>query len=124
MNNLEDKLISFQNLLMVAGADGNIQSDEKEILIEIGVEMGLQPEHLKSIVNSENPELKIHNNQEENLADLGDMLTIAASDGIVLTDEYEVCLRFAKMCGISQEQLDDMLQVALSQITDDMEESE
>lgn len=120
---MDDKLISFQNLLMVAGADGNIQDEEKEILIEIGVEMGLTPDVLKPIINSEKLELIAHKNEEDNLADLGDMLTIAASDGIVLTDEYEVCLKFATICNITQDQLDELLQTALQQITDEEEES-
>ncbi len=122
MNPLNDKLISFQNLLIVAAAGGSIDEEEKNILIDIGVEMGLQPEALKPIVESENLELQKHQNQEDNLADLGDMLTIAASDGIILTEEHATCLSFAQMCGISQEIMEDMLQIALDQITTEYED--
>ena len=124
MDKIEDKLISFQNLLIVAAADGDIEDDEKQILIDIGSQMGLHPHMLKSIVSAESLELQAHANQEDNLSDLGDMLTVAASDGIILTEEYETCLRFATLCGISQEKVDEMLQTALAQITAEEEDEE
>lgn len=116
----QDKLISFQNFLIVATADGALAEDEKGILEAIGAEMGLTPEDLKPIINEDSLPFRLHKNKEDNIADLGDMLTIAASDGTIYQTEQLACKEFAKMAGISDEIYEDMLQIALNDIGEDV----
>ncbi len=110
----QDKLISFQNFLIVATSDGALAEDEKGILINIGIDMGLTPEDLKPIISAETLPFRLHKNAEDNIADLGDMLTIAASDGTIYQTEQLACKEFAKMANISDEMYEEMLQVALN----------
>ena len=111
---IQDKLISFQNFLIVATSDGALAQDEKEVLIGIGIDMGLTPEDLKPIISAETLPFRLHSNPEDNIADLGDMLTIAASDGTIYQTEQLACKEFAKMASISDEMYEDMLQIALN----------
>lgn len=116
----QDKLISFQNFLIVATSDGALAEDEKEILTAIGAEMGLTPEDLKPIINEESLPFLLHKEKDDNIADLGDMLTIAASDGTIYQTEQLACKQFAEMAGISDEIYDELLQVALNDIGEDV----
>lgn len=117
----QEKLISFQNFLVIAAADGALQAKEQEELISLGSELGLQPADLKPIVTAESLDFAIHSNIESNKADLGDMLTIAAADGVILKSEYEACVRFANMAGIAPKELEEMLQVALHQSEEEVQ---
>lgn len=112
---LQDELISFQNFLVIAAADGALQEDEKQELIKLGSDMGLQPADLKPIVTAESLDFLLHSTIEDNESDLGDMLTIAAADGIILKAEFDACHRFASMAEISKEKFEAFLQIALSQ---------
>lgn len=114
-NKIPERLKSFQNLLAVAGADGVLQEDEKEVLIALGADMGLTPEDLKPIINADALEVILHDTKEANLEDLADMLMLAASDGVIFQSEYEICQHFATLAGISAHELDDLLQIALQQ---------
>ncbi|MFN0202915.1 MAG: hypothetical protein ACKVTZ_15435 [Bacteroidia bacterium] len=119
----ESKLKSFQNLLVVAAADDSLDAEEKEVLIEIGTDMGLTPAELKPIISAENLEFVLHDNYEENEADLGDMLTIAAADGVVYDSEFAICENFAKAAGISESKLKELLELALT-YADEWEEDD
>lgn len=116
----QDKLISFQNFLIVATSDGALAEDEKGILINIGTDMGLTPEDLKPIISAETLPFVLHKNQEDNISDLGDMLTIAASDGTIYQTEQLACKQFAEMAGISDEVYEELLQIALNDIGEDV----
>lgn len=117
----QEKLISFQNFLVIAAADGALQAKEQEELISLGNELGLQPADLKPIVTAESLDFAIHSDLANNKADLGDMLTIAAADGVILKSEYEACVRFANMAGIAPKELEEMLQVALHQSEEEVQ---
>jgi uncharacterized tellurite resistance protein B-like protein len=123
MTDLQKRLISFQNLLVVAASDGSLGEDEKEVLIEIGADMGLTPEDLKPIISTQNATFVLHDNLEDNKADLGDMLTIAAADGVVYESEYDVCKAFAAAAGISESEMKEMLEYAMEYEDDEEEEA-
>lgn len=120
MKNLAQKLASFQNFLVIAAADGALNEAEKQELVEYGSEMGLQPDVLKPLVNAETLDFRLHENKEDNLADLGDMLTIAAADGVIFQSEFDACKRFAKAAGISEGELNELLEFALKQSEEDV----
>ena len=112
MTDLQKKWISFQNLLVVAASGGSLGNEEEDILMAIGKDMGLTPEDLKTIITAKDLSFVLHDNLADNLADLGDMLTIAAADGIVYEAEYQVCKDFAKAAMISDEDFNEMLAYA------------
>jgi len=112
MTDLQKKLTSFQNLLVVAASDGSLGNEERGILMEIGGDMGLTPEDLKPIITAKDLSFVLHDNLADNLADLGDMLTIAAADGVVYEAEYQVCKDFATAAGISDDYFNEMLEYA------------
>jgi hypothetical protein len=122
MQDIQNKLISFQNLLVVASVDERIPLEEKEFLVEVGVRYGLKPMDLKSLVEAECLDFQLHDKFEDNLQDLGDMLTVAAADGIILAEETAECKRFATLAGIPPFKFEELLQIALNQIEEDMEE--
>ncbi len=111
---IQDKLISFQNFLVVATSDGALDEDEKEALIGVGSEMGLTPEDLKPLVMAESLPFLLHKNKADNIEDLGDMLTIAASDGTIYQTEQLACKQFAEMAGISDEMYAELLEIAVN----------
>lgn len=113
MDDLQKKLTSFQNLLVVAAADGGLGEDEKEVLIQIGGDMGLSPAELKPIISQDNLSFVLHEDYDDNMEDLGDMLTIAAADGVVYDSELAVCQAFARAAGIPDEDVQELLNYAM-----------
>ena len=46
LNTPQKKLAFFQNLVLIAAADGQLSAEESEFLLQIGNKLGLQPKEV------------------------------------------------------------------------------
>ncbi len=110
LNTPQKKLAFFQNLILVAAADGYIDRRESEFLVTIGKQLNLTEEDTRPI--AENLSLLSFIIPEEGLQKTLELQTLAMmviQDGKIADAEYNLCLEYARRIGYSKEMLDEFL---------------
>jgi uncharacterized tellurite resistance protein B-like protein len=106
----QKKLAFFQNLILVAAADGRLDGDESQFLLTMGNKLGLRPEDVMPIADNLNvlsfviPEEGIQKTFE-----LQTLVLMMLEDGQMHDREYQLCQEYARRIGYSKEILDDMV---------------
>lgn len=106
----QKKLSFYQNLILVAAADGILDQAESDFLLLIGNKLGLTTEDVMPIADN----LHVLNFviPEEGLQktlELQTLVQLMLQDGHMHDQEYALCLEYARRIGFNKEILDDMV---------------
>ncbi|WP_375416216.1 TerB family tellurite resistance protein [uncultured Hymenobacter sp.] len=106
----QKKLSFFQNLILVAAADGQLDDSESQFLLLIGNRLGFKPDEvmpiadnlsvLSFVVASEGPQRTL---------ELQTLVQMMLQDGRIDPREYGLCLEYAHRIGYGKQILDDMV---------------
>ena len=106
----QKKLSFFQNLVLVAAADGILESDESRFLLDIGNRLGLAPDDVMPIAdNLQLLSFIIPAEGMQKTMELQTLVQMMLEDGKIHDKEYSLCLDYAHRIGYSKEILDDMV---------------
>jgi uncharacterized tellurite resistance protein B-like protein len=106
----QKKLAFYQNLILVAAADGTLDQAESEFLLLIGNKLGLSTEDVMPIVDNL-PLLNFIIPEEglQKTLELQTLVQVMMQDNQVHDREYMLCLDYARRIGYSKDILDDMI---------------
>ena len=106
----QKKLAFFQNLILIAAADGILENDESRFLLDIGNRLGLAPEDAMPIAdNLRLLSFIIPADGMQKTLELQTLVQMMLEDGKIHDREYSLCLEYAHRIGYSKEILDDMV---------------
>jgi uncharacterized tellurite resistance protein B-like protein len=110
MTNLEQNLAKFQNLFLMAFADGRLDDSEKDNLNHYIEELGLTPAQCFSIIQSqETLNYIIPNDPADARKYLYELIAMMVADQQISELEYQSCLKFAKQAYIARKEVDKMI---------------
>lgn len=106
----QKKLAFFQNLIIVAAADGQLDARESDFILDVGNRLGLRAEDVMPI--ADNLKLLSFIIPEEGLQktlELQTLVQLMVQDGQVHDREYILCQEYAHRIGYGKEILDDLV---------------
>lgn len=110
MEDRDIKLIHFKNLVAVAIADGYLDDEEREFLVEHAEECGLPSDQVNEIIDkADELEFNVPDNEEDREEQLADVVFLTMIDGSIEDKEYELCLNIAKRLELKKEDLDEVI---------------
>jgi len=110
LNTQEKKLSFFQNLIIVAAADGLLDNDESDFIVDIGDRLGLTPEDVAPIAeNLEVLSFIIPEDGMQKTMELQTLVMMMIADGQIHDREYIMCQDYAHRIGYGKEILDVMI---------------
>jgi len=106
----EKKLAFFQNLILIAAADGRLDSNESQFIINIGNRLGLAPDEVMHLADRL-PQLSFVIPREglQKTLELQTLVMMMLEDGRVHDREYALCLQYTERVGYSKAFLDEMI---------------
>jgi len=114
LNTQQKKLSFFQNLIIVAAADGLLDDDESDFIVDIGDRLGLTPEAVAPIAeNLEVLSFIIPEDGMQKTIELQTLVMMMIADGQIHDREYVMCQDYANRIGYGKEILDDMIKQLL-----------
>ncbi|MBA9075328.1 MULTISPECIES: hypothetical protein [Rufibacter] len=106
----EKKLAFFQNLVLVAIADRNIEEEESDFLVTIGQQLNLSEEDTRAIGdNVTNLTFTIPEEGLQKTLELQTLVQMMMQDGHMARREYNLCLHYANQIGYGKDVLQDMI---------------
>ncbi len=111
LDSRQKRLYFFQNLLLVATADGYLDEQEGNFLLQIGEQLDLTAEDVAPLIDNLNllsfviPETGI-----ERTFELQTLVLLMVEDGQIDEREYALCLEYATRIGYGPAFLDDLIQ--------------
>ncbi|MBJ6119261.1 hypothetical protein JAO76_13710 [Pontibacter sp. BT310] len=110
LNTKQKKLSFFQNLILVATADGFVDSLESDFLVMIGDQLGLTEEDTSPIADNL-PTLSFIVPEEgmQKTVELQTLVMMVLQDGKVEDKEYQLCLDYTRRIGYSKDMLDGLI---------------
>jgi len=106
----QKKLAFFQNLVLLAAADGLLEEDEGEFLLDVGNRLGLSPDEVMPIAdNLDVLSFIIPAEGLQKTMELQTLVQMMLEDGKIHDQEYTLCLEYANRIGYSKQILDDMV---------------
>jgi len=110
LNTPQKKLSFFQNLIIVAAADGQLDNDESDFILSIGNRLGLTPDDVMPIANNlEVLSFIIPEDGLQKTIELQTLVMMMVADGQIHDREYIMCQDYANRIGYGKEILDDMI---------------
>ncbi|MBX0292073.1 TerB family tellurite resistance protein [Hymenobacter sp. HSC-4F20] len=110
LNTTQKKLSFFQNLLLVATADGQLDEQESDFLLQIGNRLGLKPEEVQPIADNLNVlSFVVPAEGLQRTLELQTLVQMMLQDGQIDPREYGLCMEYANRIGYGKEILDDMV---------------
>ena len=104
---------NLKNLIALAGADGNIDDSEMEVIKEAAKAAGFTDEKLQDWLKRGSDFVHVIPEREEDReTQLIQMLTLAIADGEFSADEYALCKTVAERLGFSKEELDMIIKLS------------
>ena len=106
----QKKLAFFQNLVLLAAADGRLEDRESDFIVDIGNRLGLTADEVAPI--AENLDVLSFIIPEEGMQktlELQTLVMMMVEDGRVHDREYALCLDYAHRIGYGKDILDDMI---------------
>lgn len=101
----------FQNLYLVAAADGKIEDSEQNLLLEVAYNLGLTQEDIDFVIgNYPDLQLVIPQDVNERIFSLKNLVYMMLVDGVIDDKEYELCESFAKQAGFGLEKVEEIIQ--------------
>ncbi|RMG65094.1 MAG: hypothetical protein D6722_16255 [Bacteroidetes bacterium] len=100
----------FQNLYLVAAANGHISPEEEEFLLEVAHNLGLHQDEVDDLM-ARYPDLDfiIPEDREEAFFSLKNLVYMMIVDGEIDAQEYALCLRFARRIGLGETEIEGIL---------------
>lgn len=106
----QKKLAFFQNLILIAAADGRLQKGERNFIVDIGNRLGLTQEEVAPIgENLEVLSFIIPEDGMQKTIELQTLVMMMVEDGRIHDSEYALCLEYAHRIGYGKEILDDLI---------------
>jgi len=106
----QKKLSFFQNLIIVAAADGQLDNDESDFILSIGNRLGLTPDDVMPIANNLGVlSFIIPEDGLQKTIELQTLVMMMVADGQIHDREYIMCQDYANRIGYGKEILDDMI---------------
>lgn len=100
----------FKNLASLAIADGHIDEDERDFLLEKAEEFGIDLAEVEKILNNPSESFFV---APDNIGDreeqLSDAVYIAMIDGEIHEKEYNLCVKFANRLGLTAKDVDEII---------------
>lgn len=110
LNTIQKKLAFFQNLILVAAADGQLDDGESDLLLSIGNRLGLRPHEVMPIADNLSVlSFIIPEDGLQKTLELQTLVQMMVQDGDVNDREYMLCQEYANRIGYGKEILDDMV---------------
>jgi uncharacterized tellurite resistance protein B-like protein len=106
----QKKLAFFQNLILVAAADGLLEEGESDFIVEIGDRLGLTAEEVTPMAdNLAALTFIIPEDGMQKTLELQTLVMMMVEDGSIHDREYALCREYATRIGYGKEILDDMI---------------
>lgn len=110
LNTQQKKLAFFQNLILLAAADGRLDPDEGSFLINIGNRLGITAQDAMGIAdNLDKLSFFIPDDGMQKTLELQTLVLMMLKDGRIDQREYALCREYTLRIGYSPEMLDDMI---------------
>ncbi|WP_426058915.1 TerB family tellurite resistance protein [Hymenobacter sp. B1770] len=110
LNTPQKKLAFFQNLVLIAAADGDLSKDEGDFLLQIGSKLGLTAEEVMPIANNLGVlSFIVPSEGLQRTLELQTLVQMMLQDGQIDAREYGLCMEYANRIGYSKAILDDMV---------------
>jgi uncharacterized tellurite resistance protein B-like protein len=108
----EKRLNFFQNLLLIAVADGFLDEDESDFLVQIGRQLNLDSEDVAPLAGQSVKEMNfiVPETDQDKLFELQTMVMMMVEDGEIDEREYSLCAAYADRIGLNRVVLDDFVQ--------------
>lgn len=108
---LAGHLAIFQNLYLIAAADGHISEQEKDLLLEVARNLGLGQEDIDGIIDSDTPlEFILPEGKEDRFFSLKNLVYMMVVDGKIAPEEYDLCVEFARKVELGQSDVDEIIE--------------
>jgi uncharacterized tellurite resistance protein B-like protein len=106
----QKKLSFFQNLVLIAAADGKLDKAESQFLLQIGNRLGLSSEEVLPIADNLGVlSFIVPSEGLQRTMELQTLVQMMLQDGHIDAREYGLCMEYANRIGYSKEILDDMV---------------
>jgi uncharacterized tellurite resistance protein B-like protein len=110
LNTPQKKLAFFQNLVLVAAADGQLDQQEGDFLLEIGNKLGLSADEVLPIADNLGVlSFIVPAEGIQRTLELQTLVQMMLQDGQIDAREYGLCQEYANRIGYSKAILDDMV---------------
>ena len=110
LNTLQKKLSFFQNLILVAAADGHLDEQESRFILEMGNRLGLTAEQTQPIADRLDVlSFIVPEDGLQRTLELQTLVQMMLQDGQIDPREYSLCQEYAHRIGYGKEILDDMI---------------
>lgn len=120
----------FQNLYLIAAADGYIDPQEQQLLLEVARNLGLSQRDINHVLDHpEGLDFVIPDEEEERYFSLKNLVYMMVVDGKVDQKEYDLCLDFAQRIGMGEDEIEaiiseyEAMQAERAAQQDDVEET-
>ena len=106
----QKKLAFFQNIILIAAADGLLEEGESDFIVDIGNRLGLTPEEVAPLAeNLDVLSFVIPEDGMQKTLELQTLVMMMVEDGRIHDREYALCLDYAYRIGYSKDILDDLV---------------
>jgi uncharacterized tellurite resistance protein B-like protein len=110
LNTIQKKLAFFQNLVLLAAADGDLSQEESDFLLQIGNKLGLTPEQVAPIADNIGVlSFIVPAEGLQRTLELQTLVQMMLQDGQIDAREYGLCMEYANRIGYGKAILDDMV---------------
>lgn len=110
LNTTQKKLAFFQNVVLVAAADGELSAEESEFLLQLGNKLGLQPDQVMPIADNLGVlSFVMPAEGLQRTLELQTLVQMMLQDGQIDAREYGLCQEYAHRIGYGKAILDDMV---------------
>jgi uncharacterized tellurite resistance protein B-like protein len=110
LNTPQKKLAFFQNLVLLAAADGQVSPQESDFLLAIGNKLGLSPDAVMPIADNLGVlSFVVPAEGLQRTLELQTLVQMMLQDGRIDAREYGLCQEYANRIGYSKAILDDMV---------------
>jgi hypothetical protein len=110
LNTPQKKLAFFQNVILLAAADGQLSPDEGDFLLQLGNKLGLKPEEVMPIADNLGVlSFVVPAEGLQRTLELQTLVQMMLQDGQIDAREYALCLEYAHRIGYGKVILDDMV---------------
>lgn len=100
----------FQNLYLIAEADGRIEPQEQQLLLEVARNLGLSQRDIDHVIESKGPlDFVIPDDPEEGYYSLKNLVYMMVVDGVVDQREYDLCVDFATRIGLGEDAVETII---------------
>lgn len=110
LNTPQKKLAFFQNILLAAVADRQLDEEEGNFLVSLGNQLNLSETDTRPLTdNLSLLSFVIPEDGLQRTLELQTVILMVLQDGHVADKEYQLCLEYARRIGFTKETVDEMI---------------